>query len=159
MQSARTYQLNPFFVAAVIRVESHFRPQARSDRGALGLMQLMPSTAQWIYAKQGHRRILPVHALYRPAVNIPLGTWYLRYLLQRYHGNEVLALAAYNGGPHTVNTWLAKGYLHAASDRYEQVPYRQTKNFIARVLFFKAWYRHLYGWWPKFHTKQGGESS
>ena len=102
-QQARDKNLDPSLIAGVIYVESHFRDQT-SHAGAKGLMQLMPSTADYIAHKSGGTRFVQGD-LADPQINIAYGSWYLRYLLEHYHGNTALALAAYNAGEGKVDGW------------------------------------------------------
>lgn len=100
---ASEHGLDPALIAAVVRCESRFRTQAVSSRGAVGLMQLMPETGAWIAQQLG----LPdfeADRLTEPALNLRLGIWYLRHLLDRF-GNEDDALAAYNAGPSNAERW------------------------------------------------------
>ncbi len=134
--AAQREHVNPWLVAAVIRTESGFRPDVVSHRGAVGLMQVLPGTAGWIRRQTGIRG-----AITSPAANIALGTWYLGYLLARYHHDDTLALAAYNGGPHVVDDWLKFGVLTPSSPP-AKIPYPETREFVTRVL----WLRRIYGW-------------
>jgi soluble lytic murein transglycosylase-like protein len=111
-QHCRTHSVRPDLVRAVMQVESGFNPLARSPKGAMGLMQLMPATA----------RQFGVSDPYNPAENVRGGVAYLRELLDRYQNKEELALAAYNAGPNAV-------------DRHGQSipPYRETRNYVAQI--------------------------
>ena len=114
LEAARRVQLNPAVVAAVMRVESAYNRRALSRKGARGLMQLMPATA----ARFG----VAVDELYTPARNIEAGTRYLRFLVDRFEGDAVRVFAAYNAGENAV-------------DRYGGIPpYRETQNYVKRVL-------------------------
>lgn len=143
-QQAALRGVDPFLVAAVVRVESSYRPAVVSRRGAVGLMQLMPATARWIRSETGNT-VASSTDLTDPAVNIKLGTWYLAYLMSTNHDNEILALAAYNSGPAVLKRWLRLGVLTPHARTFSAVPYPETRNFIARVLFFRQVYRWMYG--------------
>src|SRR5919204_305418 len=102
-QQARDKGLDPALVAAVIYRESRFR-DATSDAGAKGLMQILPATAEFIARKSGGTRF-ELRDLGNPQINIAYGCWYLRYLVQRYDGNTLAAVAAYNAGHDHVDAW------------------------------------------------------
>jgi soluble lytic murein transglycosylase len=142
-QQAADKRVDPALIAAVIYSESHFRDQT-SGAGAKGLMQLMPGTADYIAHKTGGTRFERAD-LATPQINIAYGTWYLRYLLNRYHGNTVLALAAYNAGEGKVDQWWRQ-----ASDRGERftvadhIPFPETRDYVHRVLTARAEYRRTY---------------
>jgi len=136
-------KLDPYLVAAVIKVESNFRPDAVSSKGAVGLMQLMPDTARWAAGRMG----VPAPTageLSDPETNIRIGTWYLAELQDEF-GNWVLSLAAYNAGRGVVRGWVDDGVLAGQNPVAEQIPFSETKNFVRRVLQAQKRYRQLYG--------------
>lgn len=141
---AKEYRLDPWLIFAMIRVESRFNPQARSSKGAMGLMQLMPQTALWI-AEQRGQTSFQVKDLYRPEVNVDFGCWYLRSLLNQFQGDEVLALAAYNGGDGRVRGWLEREQWSGERETLYQIPFPETRRYVQRVLAVREWYAWLYG--------------
>jgi len=133
-------QLNPLLVTALIRQESRFMPGIRSVAGALGLMQVMPETADWI-AQQIQ---LPAFKLQDPDDNIKLGTWYLDYTHREYDNHSLLAVASYNAGPGAVGGWLDRFGLRDPDAFVEQIPYPETKGYVESV-FGNYWnYLRLY---------------
>jgi soluble lytic murein transglycosylase len=130
---ARHYDLDPALLAAVIFTESKFRADARSDSGAVGLMQLLPDTAKGIAVHTGGTRFR-VSDLTNPEINVRYGSWYLRHLLDKY-GDERTALAAYNAGQENVDRWRAE-------DR--GIPFSETRHYVARVEHLKVLYRKAY---------------
>ena len=129
-QQAREKGLDPALIAGVIYAESHFRDQT-SHAGAKGLMQITPATAKFI-ARLSGGTAFELDDLATPQVNISYGTYYLRYLLDRYGGNVALALAAYNGGEGNVDRWIAEAGPRARCDRRHPVP--RDARLRARVL-------------------------
>ena len=136
--------VDPFLVAAVIRVESGYDPTALSPKGARGLMQLMPPTALWIAGKTGMRDF-KVEQLDDPTTNIRLGVWYLRYLSDEFEGNMAMALAAYNAGRTYVKDWVATGKWSGTLSEVGTIPFLETRDFVRLV--YHAWgrYRWVYG--------------
>jgi soluble lytic murein transglycosylase len=117
----------------VIESESKFNPDARSDAGAIGLMQLTPGTAKGIAQYTGGSRFR-VSDLTNPDINIRYGAWYLGHLLAKY-GNERLALAAYNAGQDNVDRWQRA---------HERIQFKETRDYVAKVERLKKIYRRAY---------------
>jgi soluble lytic murein transglycosylase len=131
---ARQYDLDAALLAAVIYRESKFDPDARSDSGAIGLMQLLPDTAEGIAQLTGGSRF-EVDDLYDPEINVRYGSFYLRRLLRKYD-DERLALAAYNAGQANVDRWIAAGE--------EEIPFPETREFVDNVLEAREIYARAY---------------
>jgi len=143
-QQAADKGLDPALIAGVIYTESRFRDQT-SHAGAKGLMQLLPSTAHDIARKSGGTAFIEGD-LANPQVNISYGSFYLRYLLQRYGGNEVLAIAAYNAGEGRVDQWIFDArHKGEAFDRARHIPFPETRHYVQQVLDVRARYREEYG--------------
>jgi soluble lytic murein transglycosylase len=141
-QQAREKGLDPALVAAVIFAESKFN-DSTSSAGALGLMQLLPATAHFIAQRTGGTRFT-TEDLSTPEINIAYGSWYLRYLLDRYDDDAVLALAAYNGGETNVNRWLAAARARGERLGIEQIPFAETRAYVERVLDARREYATTY---------------
>jgi soluble lytic murein transglycosylase len=118
----------------VIEQESKFDANARSSAGAIGLMQLQPATAQGIAKYTGGSKFV-VADLDDPEINVRYGAWYLHHLLQKYGGNQRLALAAYNAGQDNVDRWRAAG---------EDIQFAETRAYVARVEKLEDIYRRAY---------------
>lgn len=133
--AAVRHRVDPYLVAAVINVESDFRPDAGSHAGAIGLMQVMPSSADDM-ARWGRvdAEEYPVELLSEPRVNIEYGTAYLRYLVERYHEIDP-ALAAYNAGMGNTDEWVAQG-----RDVRDFIDFPETHEYIQKVN--RAWVRY-----------------
>lgn len=141
-QQAAEKHLDPALLAAVIYAETKFDPRT-SSAGAEGLMQLMPQTAEFLAQKSGATRFT-LRDLDTPAVNIAYGSYYLRYLLDQYHGSTMLALAAYNGGEGNVDQWVARARAHGHPLRISDIPFPETRAYVERVLRARVAYRHTY---------------
>ena len=130
IQCADEENISPSLLEAVILTESKFDEKAVSHVGAVGMMQLMPDTAHWISEESG----LPSDNLASPDQNIPLGAWYLNYLLKKYHNNEVFALAAYNAGRGNVDEWIEKNKWPEGFTDMEKIPFPETREFVKSVV-------------------------
>jgi soluble lytic murein transglycosylase len=142
-QQARDKDLDPALIAAVIYSESRFRDGQTSPAGAEGLMQLTPETARYIARKSGGIAF-EIEDLGTAQVNIAYGSYYLRYLLDRYGGNEALALAAYNGGEGNVDRWIDDARKRDRALTIEAIPFGETRAYVRRVTKAKRDYRDRY---------------
>lgn len=138
---AQANGLDPFLVAAVIKVESNFQATAKSHAGARGLMQIMPETGAWISQRQGE--VFSEEGLDDPKQNIAMGTYFLRYLKDEF-GTWPLALAAYNGGPTNVKGWLENPEYSKDGKTLDHIPFKETREYVTKVLDYEKTYRKLY---------------
>jgi soluble lytic murein transglycosylase len=141
-QQAAEKDLDPALIAAVIYQESKFRDRT-SSAGAKGLMQLLPGTAEFIAHKSGGTRF-ELQDLGTPQINIAYGSWYLRYLITRYDGNETLAVAAYNAGEDNVDHWVAKAGGPSSFDVSRDIPFPETRAYVQGVFSKRSAYRKNY---------------
>ncbi len=137
-QQARDKDLDPSLIAAVIYAESHFRDQT-SHAGARGLMQITPETAAEIARRSGGTQF-EQGDLASPQINIAYGSWYLRWLLDHYGGNETLAVAAYNAGTGNVDRWIARD----PGMKANEIPFPETRAYVGKVLDARSAYRREY---------------
>jgi soluble lytic murein transglycosylase len=136
-QQAAEKKLDPAMIAAVIYAESRFRDDQVSDAGARGLMQITPDTARLIERLSGGTTFVTAD-LSDPEINIRYGSYYLRYLLNHYDGNEVAALAAYHAGSGNVDQW------GGADLRVPDIAFPDTRAYVQEVLEKRAEYRNKY---------------
>lgn len=146
VRQSRLNRINPAWAFAIIRQESAFTQDARSHAGAMGLMQLMPRTAKQVARKidiRYHRS-----DLLQAETNIQLGVSYLKYVNDKFSGNNVLATAAYNAGGHRVKQWLPKDGLVPADIWIESVPFEETRKYLQRVMTYTVIYEERLGQQP-----------
>jgi soluble lytic murein transglycosylase len=141
-EQAAAKHLDPALIAAVIYAETKFDPRT-SSAGAEGLMQILPQTALFLAHRSGATRF-HVSDLGTPQVNIAYGSYYLRYLLDEYHGSRLLAVAAYNGGEANVNQWVAHARSAGARFTIGDIPFPETRAYVQRVLQAQHDYRATY---------------
>ena len=140
----RKYHLDPALIAAVVYEESHFRANSRSSAGAIGLMQLLPSTARGIAAHTGGTKFDPRHDLYDADLNLRYGSWYLAHLRQKYADRpdaDDLALAAYNAGQANVDEWISQ----TPPGQPVHVRFAATRDYVRDVNRLESLYRKAYG--------------
>lgn len=128
---------NPPLMQSIVREESYFNPEAQSVVGALGLMQLMPATADEVASKTG----ISKYNLKNPNENILLGNAYYAFLKTMLSGMDISAIAAYNGGIGSVNSWKKNIYYNDTDEFVEQIPYPETKNYVKKV--FRSYWNYV----------------
>jgi soluble lytic murein transglycosylase len=143
VSSAKQQNLDPYMVAALIRQESEFDPQALSAKHAYGLTQVEPATGRELARRAGIKHFSN-RSLFQPAINLKLGAWYLRALLDQWGGKWEEALASYNAGKSRVNEWIAWNQYQEPAEFVESIPFTETREYVEAVLRNATVYRQLY---------------
>ena len=134
---AKEFAIEKELLAALIYVESRFNNYSKSSKGAVGLMQLMPSTAIWIAEEMGYNNF-KLSDLNDPELNIKFGSWYFAYLYQKFDKNLIQTIAAYNAGERNVRIWISEGW---EGNINKELPFKETDNFVRRVISTKNFYK------------------
>ncbi|MDI7246632.1 MAG: lytic transglycosylase domain-containing protein [Bacillota bacterium] len=146
-QYCAEHDVDPFLVTALMRVESRFRPHVVSEKGARGLMQVMPDTGRWVAQELGMDRFDP-KMLHDPGVNLRIGTWYLASLKREFGDDRVVILAAYNAGRGNVRKWLDTSRWTGRVEEIDCIPFPETRDYVRRVLrLYEAYVRVYDGRW------------
>jgi len=138
----KEYNVDENLIFACIKAESNFKEKAESKKGAKGLMQLMPTTAEEL-AKELSITINNEN-IFEPNINIQLGTKYISKLISKYSNIE-LALTAYNAGSGKVDSWISDGILKNDGSDIENIPFKETNNYVRKILNDYKIYKELYG--------------
>ena len=141
---ATTYHVDPFLVASIIKVETNFKTNQTSSKGALGIMQLMPTTAFWISHKLNIKEIGLNKIQNNVDTNIQLGTWYIHHLFHVFKGNPIAVTAAYNAGPNQVKKWMKEGIWDGKEQSIKHIPFGQTRHYVKRVCYYYSKYKNIY---------------
>lgn len=139
---AEENDIDPALAAAVILAESSYQPEAVSEANAQGLMQLLPTTAEWIAGK--FDEVYVEGCLFEPETNIKYGCWYLGFLVGRFDGDLTCAVAAYHAGQGTVDGWLANPEYSPDGATLAVIPSQATDTYVKRVLRYYEKYQELY---------------
>ena len=140
---AQPHGLDPYLVAGLIRQESEYDHAAVSRAGAIGLMQVMPSTGRDIFRQLGLAGFSPAK-LRDPDISLRLGTYHLKEVVDRFNGSLELALAAYNAGAKRADEWITWGDFQEPAEFVETIPFTETRGYVQSVLRNRDMYRRLY---------------
>lgn len=141
--AAAEFSLDPAYVASVVLAESSFDAEAVSSAGAIGLMQIMPDTGEWIAGKLEDEPF-DVQRLYQPEVNLRYGCWYLRFLLDRYDEDMYTASTAYHQGQGRVDQWLEDPQYSQDGRTLTAISSAVTDTYVNRIMESYANYQELY---------------
>ena len=141
-KAASDYGLEPSIIYSIIRTESNFNPDAQSNAGAYGIMQIMPASFDWLQELRGEEGKYDADALFEPEICIDYGSYLLKYFYD-YYGNEQCAVAAYNAG-FVVSDWLADPQYSSDGETLNDIPYPETNDYVTKVQSAKEMYKKLY---------------
>jgi len=141
---AKEYQIDPFILYALILQESRYKTDAISNAGALGVMQIMPSTASRVAKAISLEPFYP-QLLFDPQINIGIGAWYFKKLIMKYKDNYVLSLAAYNAGEKAVDTWITNSEDCNTDEFIEDIPFDETRHYVKEIITNWVVYKMIYG--------------
>lgn len=139
---AKKYDIDPYMVYAIIKAESNFDENARSTSNAVGLMQIMEATAIETAKKMDLE--VTEEDLFNPELNINIGLKYFTSLLDKYNDNYYLAIIAYNAGIGNVDKWIEEGIIKEDASDIENVPFKETNNYVRKILRDYEIYKDLY---------------
>lgn len=140
---SKEYDLDPYFVLAIMKTESNFNEKAHSHMDAVGLMQVTTDTAEWA-AKEMELDSFSQDELYTVKYNIRMGCWYLRWLSNMFDDDKRLMIAAYNAGPTNVSKWLKSTNYSKDGENLDYIPFGETKKYVDKVEVFYNVYHYLY---------------
>ena len=139
---AKEYDLDPLLIYSIIKAESNFKEEAKSNSNAIGLMQVMLSTAQEM-GKDLKTEKITEEKLYEPEINIRIGVKYFKSLLEKYN-NYNLAIIAYNAGMGNLDKWIEQGIVDKQGENIENIPFPETKNYVKKILQNYKIYQEIY---------------
>ena len=142
--ASEEFDVPQYIIYATIKVESDFDPNAVSSAGAIGLMQMMPSTFEWLTSDEHLGENLSTKKLDDPTVSIRYGTYYLSYLYKKFDYNWDTAFAAYNGGEGNVAKWLNDENYSDLEGNLTNIPYKETANYVKKINKEIENYKSLY---------------
>lgn len=148
-EKSAKYGLAPELVCAVIRTESRFNKDAVSKKGASGLMQIIETTGDWA-STNIELEDYNYGKIFEPEINIEIGCWYMGKLLEQYGGNKNTALAAYNAGSGNVSSWLSDSKYSSDGYNLSDIPFGETKRYVARINDYEPIYKKLLEFNDKF---------
>lgn len=142
-KASEMYNVDPYLVYSIIQIESNFKETRTSNKGATGLMQIMPETAEWVVEQAGFAPEM-LDNLEDPQSNIAIGSWYLAFLERKFHRNHYAVIAAYNAGPGNVERWLIEGQWDGTYRNRSDIPFGETRHYLQRVLYYYGKYKEIY---------------